>query len=426
MLGLKEKGKIKLPPIGLRIIKSAVAVFMCYIVDFLRGGSGIVFYSQLSALWCMQDYSDETIKNAKQRTVGTLVGAVFGFIVLMIDRKVKMKGFTNAFIQATMISIAIVLIIYATVLLKRRNASYFSCVVFLSIVVNHANDVNPYLFVFNRVLDTMIGIAIGVLVNTFTIHRRKQKDILFVSGLDDTLLNKNNNMTGYSKVELNRMIDSGLMFTVSTQRTPASLMEPLSDIKLKLPVIAMDGAALYNIEEKCFEKVYIMSKQVSRSVEKFFEKNRVSFFTNIVIDDTVMIYYSASSNEIYNKIVAKLRKSPYRNYIKRPVPIDEPVVYFMTIDKKIDIEILKQKLLAEEVSKELKITVTDSDEYEGYSYLRVYSHNASKENMMQYLLQGLEVKKVVTFGTIPGRYTHLIKPGDTNKVVHLMKKEYEK
>lgn len=60
--------------------------------------------------------------------------------------------------------------------------------VFLSIVVIHIGDANPYLFVFNRVMDTMIDIIIGMLVNSVRLPRRKEKDILFISGMDDTLV----------------------------------------------------------------------------------------------------------------------------------------------------------------------------------------------------------------------------------------------
>jgi len=35
----------------------------------------------------------------------------------------------------------------------------------------------------------MVGIIIGVAVNLFHLPRTKQTDILFISGLDDTLLN---------------------------------------------------------------------------------------------------------------------------------------------------------------------------------------------------------------------------------------------
>ena len=185
---------------------------------------------------------------------------------------VSLDGYLAVCVRALTVAAFIVPIIYTTVILNRRNASYFSCVVFLSIVVNHANDINPYLFVLNRVLDTMIGIAIGVGLNLFRFKRKKNQDTLFISGLDDTLFNENNNLSAYSRVELNRMIDEGLNFTISTIRTPASLIDPLRDIRLKLPVIAMDGAALFNISEKRFEKVYIIPMEIAREVSKFFEK----------------------------------------------------------------------------------------------------------------------------------------------------------
>lgn len=75
--------KKTLPGIGMRIIKSAIAVAICYLINLLRGGSGMVFYSQLAALWCIQMYRSNTKNNALQRTVGTCVGAVYGLIYLL-------------------------------------------------------------------------------------------------------------------------------------------------------------------------------------------------------------------------------------------------------------------------------------------------------------------------------------------------------
>ena len=79
-----------LPPIGQRIIKSAAAVALCMIVYYFRTklpiGNGIPFYSALAALWCMQPYPDTTKNNAWQRSFGTLTGAAYGlvFILLML------------------------------------------------------------------------------------------------------------------------------------------------------------------------------------------------------------------------------------------------------------------------------------------------------------------------------------------------------
>ena len=69
------------------------------------------------------------------------------------------------------------------------------------------------------ILDTMIGIGVGVAVNCFSIKKNRNKDILFLSGLDDTLLAENGEMSDYSRVELNRLIEDGAHISISTVRT---------------------------------------------------------------------------------------------------------------------------------------------------------------------------------------------------------------
>jgi hypothetical protein len=45
--------------------------------------------------------------------------------------------------------------------------------------------------------------------------------------------------------------------------------------------------------------------------------------------------------------------------------------------------------------------------------------------MTEYLKSMTGVEKTVTFGSIEGRYDILVQPGDTNYVVHMLKKLYE-
>lgn len=426
--------KYKLPKIGLRIIKSAVGVFLCYVVNLLRNGQGIVFYSQLAVLWCMQDYVSETKAKAKQRSLGTLVGALAGLVYIMLEQAFgkQLHGLINmsdnlfaALFRGATISVFIIIVLYVTVLMNKKQASYFSCVVFLSIVVNHISDTNPYLFVWNRFLDTMIGIVLGIIVNTFSLPRKKHSEILFVSGLDDTLLSKNNNISDYERVELNRMLDDGLTFTLSTIRTPASLIEPMHDIRLKLPVIVMDGAALFNLKEKRYELVYVISSKLSQKLVEFFKRMKEPCFINVVVDDLLMIYYEETSIEIYNTIVNSLRSSPYRNYIKRPLPKEEDVVYFMLIDDKERMQGIYDALMKEDFVRDLKVLFYDSTDYPGKAYIKIYNYNASKEHMLEYLKRRLEINQTVTFGTIPNRYDYTIMPGDSNNLIRQIKNRFE-
>ncbi len=109
---MSREKKRKFPGIGLRIIKSAIAVALCYLVSFLRGNSGIVFYSQLAALWCMQVYVVNTRNNAIQRTIGTIIGALYGLLFLLVKQQVFIPGPMEELIDALAISLMLIAVLY--------------------------------------------------------------------------------------------------------------------------------------------------------------------------------------------------------------------------------------------------------------------------------------------------------------------------
>jgi uncharacterized membrane protein YgaE (UPF0421/DUF939 family) len=170
-----KDGRFKFPHIGMRIIKSALGVLICFAIYFLRGKQGTPFYSALAVLWCIQNKSENTVGNAIQRTIGTFIGAVYGLIYILVKLHIPEIG--DSFLHYAIISLVLIPIIYTTVVIDQKKASYFSCVVFLSIVVNHLMDENPYLFVLNRSLDTLIGIFVGLVLNLDLLQRKSEKSL---------------------------------------------------------------------------------------------------------------------------------------------------------------------------------------------------------------------------------------------------------
>lgn len=423
-----EGRKIKLPGVGMRILKSALAVSLCMAVDVLRRGNGIVFYSQLAALWCIQMYRDNTLKNAFQRITGTFVGAFFGLLYLLLYPRIVSgikAGPAIIIFRSVLIFISIILVIYTTVVIKKKEASYFSCVVFLSIVINHIGDINPYGFVWNRFLDTLIGIVIGVAINNIRVSLHPDRETLFVSGADDILLDEKGQISAFSKVELNRMIEDGMRFTISTTRTPASLLEALSEIKFRYPVIVMDGAALYDTNSNAYIKSYVISSETSKELLTLIKESGCCHYTNVIIDDTLLIYYQDMTDPVNCKILDELKISPFRNYIRREFPGDENVVYFMILDEEAKIISFYNRLVELGYDKRLKIITYPSRDYKGYSYIKIYNKNASKERMLQYLKEKYEINKVVTMGTVDGKYDVLIHENSFNEMVRIVRRRYE-
>lgn len=422
---MKEMSNLtkKIPSIGMRTIKSAIGVFLGFVIYFIRGNQGMPFYTALSVLWCIRPYIKDTKEMAIQRTIGTFIGGIYGFTLILFE--INTTFLYNEFIRCLVISLSILPIIYTTILINKKNASYFSCVVFLSIVVMHITDENPYFFVFNRVLDTLIGIGIGIVINNARIPRKKQSDILFVSGMDDTLLSVHETITPYSVILLNRMLDDGAKFTIATMRTPASLIENLQGIRIQLPVIAMDGAVLFDMKEKRYLKKYEISYEETKEILNFIEQRNFHVFINATVEDSWVIYYSDFKNEVEDKIYNSMRKSPYRNYVKRDIPEGQDILYLMIVDKTDIIESLYLDLHSNGLTKSYKILKYESNDYSGFTYIKIYNREATKDNMITYLAEHVNAEKVITFGSIEGKYDIVTKDDDSNKVVKSLEKLYE-
>ena len=422
---MKEKHKFKVPGIGMRIIKSSLAVSLCMVINTIRGEGSMVFYSQLAALWCIQMYRSNTLSNALQRMIGTVVGALYGLIYILVYPRFVMGEAYSILFNIIFIFIGVLLVIYSTVLINKKQASYFSCVVFLSIVINHIGDINPYSFVWNRFLDTMIGIIIGLVLNNMRICFRPDRETLFVSGVDDILVDKNNKVSAFSRVELNRMIEDGMRFTLSTVRTPASVLEPLSDIRFNYPIIVMDGAALYDINNNEYKSVFVISPDTAKDLVGFMYANDMYPYINVIIDDTLLIYYNDTPDEVNQNLVKTMRTSPYRNYVRRDFPCDEKVVYIMLLDTYERINAFYNKLLDLEYDRILKIIKCSSEEHRGYSYIKIYNKNASKDKMLNFLKNVYGINRTMTFGTVTGKYDVIVKKNSFNEMVKRVRKKYE-
>jgi len=411
------KFNFKTARIGNRILKSAAGVMLCYLVYLLRGKSGLPFYSMLAVLWCVQPYTNKSVSMAVQRTVGTLIGAAFGLITILLE--IYILPVYDKFFGYMINALMLIPVLYTTVVLNKKNASYFSCVVFLSITVNHITDENPFLFVLNRVLDTFIGIAIGLIVNTAKLPRRKVTDCLFVAELDDMLSPSTEELLPYTTVEINRMLDEGLKFTIVTMRTPASLMKPLADVHLNLPVVVMNGAALYDIRENSYVKAYIISNDTCEKIRGIIVGEGMNCFTNALRDDTLMIYYDKIENDAEKSIYNSLKKSPFRNYVKLPPPPEDKVIYLMVADTLEKINALREKISESEVGAHVKILCYPSDDYKGFGYIKIYNKNADKKNMLQCLSELCKTEETVTIRAASDAKR------DLNEIAKELKKAFE-
>ncbi|MEG2936228.1 MAG: HAD-IIB family hydrolase [Clostridium sp.] len=371
-----------MPRIGMRIIKSALAVFICFLIYLIRG-EGLPFYSTIAAIMCMQPGISNTRTASRNRIIGTFVGGIFGMFLLVFERK-YMVGVSEIF-RFLLISVAIIPVIYTSVLLEHKQASHTSCIVFLSIVVNHAADVSPYAFTLSRVIDTLIGIFVALAINGIKIPRKKNKDILLITELEDTLLNSNGQVSGYAKVKLNEMIADGAQITLATNKTSADIVPLMNSLEVRLPIITMDGAAIYDWSSRSYSYVEAISHETSLNIIDSIRNADINFFANTIVNDVIHIYYDN-----------KEKLLPMKNYILTNLPKKRKTVYFTIIDTGEKLEELKKLLEKQEYCKELRFIFEDYSD--GYKVMKIFSSKANKGKAVLELKKRVKCTRVVTFG----------------------------
>ena len=222
---------------------------------------------------------------------------------------------------------------------------------------------------------------------------------LFVKELDGTLLNSNKEVSIKSTEILNKLIDNGVNFTVATARTPATVVDLLQDVNLKLPAVLMNGVLLYDIKE---EK-YINIKEIGKdTVDKVFDVLN-KFDKNAMVygirNNHLWVYhkefeYSWEYN-FYKERADRKQKTFLKVENYQECINESKIINFIVFDK-----YEKIKGIYEELKKIDEISVEYyEDIYEkGCYFLEAYSAEASKANGIKLLSDYIEHDKLICFG----------------------------
>ena len=164
-------------PIGLRTVKTAVAVLISMVlVDRVGTSSSKLIFAMLGALNAMQPTFNESIESCLTQIVGVFLGAVAGWLLML-------TGLPP--IVASCIGIIFVLILYNG--LKIRYSAGLACIIVVSMCLD--GETRPFTYALTRIWDTAIGLAVGMTVNTLIFPYDNSRRIRsLIRSLDEDVL----------------------------------------------------------------------------------------------------------------------------------------------------------------------------------------------------------------------------------------------
>ena len=170
-----------IPHIGMRIIKTAVAVMLAYGI-FLPFGlmydtetyHGVLgqmgpLYACIACIVCMQSTLGQTVQSGVSRLIGVAIGGVLGVAPLLLGDRLD-----NGLLVLPILGVLCVAGMWISLLIQRPAACVMACIVPCVILITGVTGTDRYYYAAARIIETVIGVCVAMLVNKLLPDHREE------------------------------------------------------------------------------------------------------------------------------------------------------------------------------------------------------------------------------------------------------------
>lgn len=223
---------------------------------------------------------------------------------------------------------------------------------------------------------------------------------LYISDMDGTLLNRDKEISSYTKDVINALIANGGYFSIASARTAATALKILEGINLNVPISLMNGVVIFNTLKSEYEKVEELSRETSVKIINTLADCSINGLMYTISENRLNTYYECLSSKILQDFVDERIKKYNKSFERVGCLLDKineanKVVYFTLLDEYEPLLKVQGRL------KDISGIETSlyHDVYSEKTYLlEIYSSNASKFNAVKYIRNKFGFDHVIGFG----------------------------
>lgn len=221
---------------------------------------------------------------------------------------------------------------------------------------------------------------------------------LYISDLDGTLLNTDAEISAYTEEKLNMLIAQGMHFSIATARTNATVVKMLKNVNINIPVILMNGVAIYDLKNNCYVDVKPLTCNAKNTLFQVIKNHIKSGFIYTIDDNSLNTYYENTDSPSAVAFIEERQKKYNKKFTKVEKfsdCINKNIVYYSIDDK---YENLKEAYNELKKCADLRIEFYRDIYNTDHWYLEVCSNEASKKNAVITLKKMYGFEKVICFG----------------------------
>lgn len=220
---------------------------------------------------------------------------------------------------------------------------------------------------------------------------------LFISDLDGTLLNRNAQLTDYSRRTINLLVEKGMSFTAATARTYATVSKILNGLHVNAPIILMNGALIRDLQKDEYVYSAIIDNSVSNKIISIMHEMNLYGFMYTIQNGDMVPYYEKIATPEMRAFYEERKNKYYKQFLQTSDfgSVNDNSLYFSLINKKENLMPFYEKI---KDFQDIKLTFYRDVYSNDLWYLEIFSPNASKENAVNFLKNEYVYDKIICFG----------------------------
>lgn len=228
----------------------------------------------------------------------------------------------------------------------------------------------------------------------YIVISKKRQRTLYCVDLDGTLMDRSGELSDAVASKTRESIASGKSVCVCTARTPATLHEKLRNIELTLPLVVLNGAAVYDMTTEEYENVTPMRAESVRMLIKQAEELDGAIFYRLR-DNELTAFYKRSSGEHFDRFIEE-RSNEYKR-VERVASFSE-----LGVEDIVHLAIVAPSSEVKRSYDKIK-NVPNVNRYyslgeNGVGIVEVNELFATKANAIEYIKKKYKYDTVVAFG----------------------------
>lgn len=223
---------------------------------------------------------------------------------------------------------------------------------------------------------------------------------LYITDMDGTLLTPQGRVSNKTARMINKLIDSGVLFSAATARGIESAMNILSKIRLNVPVVLLNGALIYDPAEERYLKSFSFDFNDAETVIKIFERHGEAPFMFHLLGSDICADFTELRLDVQKQFYESRKNMRYKRFrrhfrqCKKLCAENKTVVYFTNL---MDYE-KGQKIYDDIVASGAARPVFYKDDYSDYWFVEVFAKDAGKPEGMAFIKEYTGAERTVAFG----------------------------